>query len=496
MDIRRRGTDFEPAWDGAAPLFVRRSFGSFSRSRLATSRFIGLDAVSVCACATVYSEESNPYRSKNMSNRQSVPSELQRDLLLASRRRCAICYGLYGDLGVKKGQIAHLNRNSSQTVFENLVWLCVEHHPEYDGQFNQVKNFTKEEVRTFRSELYSRLAGPSVSIDIERIAHVMRLSRSDAYELRKQLERKDLPVWIRDAAAALGRLVEESPDGVRRAQESRSYLLSIVPYTNIADSLQTVQLEMAKFIDKLGFGTQQRFIEEQFRISITSTSANNSRILYVFPYFHVPFRRRYWGVLPIGHQTSIGFVIHQSHPASAEWDVIAESTRPGASGNPGIMLAEAADWCERLILHTDAGNGAIYWVDGFVFYDILSEALVRRGPEPLASLARRHKSVRPEEQSSLFFSKSGGSVSDFVPDVFVFDPGECDVIRQLIAPEFRLITVPHEVDVPVGIGFSVPFLPRLMVDSHWEAILQEAKRMYAPYAVALDTLGIKLYSFE
>jgi hypothetical protein len=424
-----------------------------------------------------------------MADRQPIPDQMQRDLLLACRRRCSICYGLHGDLDVKKGQIAHLDRKRSNNVLENLVWLCVEHHPEYDGRFNQVKNFTIEEVRAFRSELYIRLSAPSPSVDLDRIAHVMRMPRSDAREMQKQLSRKDLPHWIRDSASALGRLVEESPDGIRRAAESKSYLVSIVGYTNIEDNLKRVQLELAQYIDRLGFGDQQRFVEEQFRISIAPAIACSSRTLYVFPYFHVPSRRRHWGVLPFAHQTSIGFIVHQSHPAAEEWDSIVGHSRTGGLTSVGVLVS-AEEWCERLILHTDARDGMIHSVDGFIFYEILSEALARRGPESLGAFARRHTNIRPEEQAFLFCMKGCSTKEE--TSVFVFDPGESDLVKSLLAPEFRMIVTPHQVDVPVGVGFSLPCLPRLLAGGRWELILREAERVYAPYDEALEKLGIRL----
>jgi len=52
-----------------------------------------------------------------------------------------------------------------------------------------------------------------------------------------------------------------------------------------------------------------------------------SRVFYVFPYFHVASRRRYCGVLAFARQTSIGFVVHESHPAFADWTTVLAGSR-------------------------------------------------------------------------------------------------------------------------------------------------------------------------
>ena len=49
-------------------------------------------------------------------------------MLLKSRRRCCICFGLNRDLRLKPGQIAHLNQRNDDNREDNLAYLCLEHH--------------------------------------------------------------------------------------------------------------------------------------------------------------------------------------------------------------------------------------------------------------------------------------------------------------------------------------------------------------------------------
>lgn len=79
------------------------------------------------------------------------------EVLVLSRRRCAICFGLNHDNNVKKGQIAHLDGNRKNNDLDNLAFLCFDHHDEYDSTTSQSKSLQLNEVKTYRQELYQNL---------------------------------------------------------------------------------------------------------------------------------------------------------------------------------------------------------------------------------------------------------------------------------------------------------------------------------------------------
>jgi hypothetical protein len=64
-----------------------------------------------------------------------------------------LCFGLNRDANLKAGQIAHIDRDASNDDLDNLVFLCFEHHDQYDSRTSQRKNFTPTELRHFREEL-------------------------------------------------------------------------------------------------------------------------------------------------------------------------------------------------------------------------------------------------------------------------------------------------------------------------------------------------------
>lgn len=85
--------------------------------------------------------------------RKSISPTTQATVLLKSRRRCCICFGLNRDTSIKQGQIAHLDGNHANNKESNLAFLCLAHHDQYDSTTRQSKNFTPMEVIQFREEL-------------------------------------------------------------------------------------------------------------------------------------------------------------------------------------------------------------------------------------------------------------------------------------------------------------------------------------------------------
>ena len=92
-------------------------------------------------------------RSVGMS-RKRIPPKVEAEVLAVCRRRCCICFGLNRDTDIKFGQIAHLDHNPSNNDLDNLAFLCLQHHDQYDTQTSQSKGLKKREVRIYRTELH------------------------------------------------------------------------------------------------------------------------------------------------------------------------------------------------------------------------------------------------------------------------------------------------------------------------------------------------------
>jgi hypothetical protein len=90
-------------------------------------------------------------------NRKPIPQDVITAVLVSSARRCCLCFGLNGDFEQKQGQIAHVDHESSNPEFDNLAFLCLAHHDQYDGRTRQSKGFTVDELKAYRSLLYQEV---------------------------------------------------------------------------------------------------------------------------------------------------------------------------------------------------------------------------------------------------------------------------------------------------------------------------------------------------
>jgi hypothetical protein len=69
-----------------------------------------------------------------------------------------VCFHLDGDLKQKSGQIAHLDGDWTNEAEDNLAWMCMPHHSEYDSTTSQHKNYTIAEIKEMRRRLYEAIA--------------------------------------------------------------------------------------------------------------------------------------------------------------------------------------------------------------------------------------------------------------------------------------------------------------------------------------------------
>jgi hypothetical protein len=90
-----------------------------------------------------------------MKARTHIPEHILHRVLDRSRRRCALCVHFDNDYGQKEGQIAHLDRDRSNSAEDNLAYLCLPHHDDYDTKRRQTKNLIISEVKTARDRLYA-----------------------------------------------------------------------------------------------------------------------------------------------------------------------------------------------------------------------------------------------------------------------------------------------------------------------------------------------------
>jgi hypothetical protein len=120
--------------------------------------------------------------------RKSITQSTEKEVLICSRRRCALCFGLSKDLAIKQGQIAHIDKDNSNAALENLVFLCFNHHNEYDSITSQSKGIAPFELKYYRDELYTYIQDAS---DFEDLSNEQPI-RSGICRIQIKIDLADL----------------------------------------------------------------------------------------------------------------------------------------------------------------------------------------------------------------------------------------------------------------------------------------------------------------
>lgn len=95
--------------------------------------------------------------------RRALPVDTETEVLVRSRRRCALCYGVDRNFDEQLGQIAHIDKNRANNSLDNLAWLCLKHHSLYDSTTSQHKNYRPKEVKAYRKKLYDAIANSEIT---------------------------------------------------------------------------------------------------------------------------------------------------------------------------------------------------------------------------------------------------------------------------------------------------------------------------------------------
>jgi hypothetical protein len=90
--------------------------------------------------------------------RKPILDQAQTNVLTKCRRRCCLCFWLDSIDDVVQGQFAHLDKNPAHSEEDNLAFLCLRHHDDYDSIPRLSKGLREKEVRHWRDELTREMA--------------------------------------------------------------------------------------------------------------------------------------------------------------------------------------------------------------------------------------------------------------------------------------------------------------------------------------------------
>lgn len=109
-----------------------------------------------------------------MARRPHLPRDIAAQVPMLVRRRCCLCVFLKDHTDECRGQIAHLNRRNGDHRLSNLVWLCLDHHDQYDSRTSQSRGLSELEVCSWRDKLIAHYGEQPPFADDDRASHEMR----------------------------------------------------------------------------------------------------------------------------------------------------------------------------------------------------------------------------------------------------------------------------------------------------------------------------------
>jgi hypothetical protein len=235
-------------------------------------------------------------------------------------------------------------------------------------------------------------------------------------------------------------------------------------------------------------------------------------------------KRGFWGVIPMGKQRAFGLVIQESVAKEAFENGLetvdrAYSRSPHQDKRTVEALSRLTEkYKDKLQIHGAAWSskstqeflrtliealskkhkekhdeiyGEMLVRRGYVMGDLLVD-MFRAGPNadliPSVHRLLRTEDVLDESELPLFPKRPKGDI-DVFPDgrrilsTALFDLGQIENIAAAVAGEsgenslrskFHVFIIKHDIDVPVGIGFSLPFLPFLIKRDTWNGSKTES----------------------
>jgi len=242
---------------------------------------------------------------------------------------------------------------------------------------------------------------------------------------------------------------------------------------------------------------------------LDSRFAHNAKVLLLLGFFYRTKARRRdrWQVIPLGHQRAFGMVIPDPLLRKvygvdfSEIDAANFEPPTGPLSSALLKMARAADgvrvggatwstastikFLKPIIRELNAVKGSILCRPGFVMSDLLVEMFQSSAKGDLVpdihTLLTRHpdQNVKDESKLDIFpeFSHANEVQEDFdearlLDRCALFDLGHKRVIDDVVKKEecrenYNILIVNHGLEVPLGVGFSLPLLPALMRRGRW-----------------------------
>lgn len=262
-----------------------------------------------------------------------------------------------------------------------------------------------------------------------------------------------------------------------------------VRFDQLGDAVEGAAWQLAETLGN--FSISEFRDNEYFDVTQRPDLLYDTPLLFAFPFYLTESRRSSFGVLPYGDHHSIGLLLHKNafHGAfgAASQDDVAKDLGIFRKGF-NVFLSQMANQ-----------SGKIHHFQGFIYDEIFPHLVSYYGsPETKQSFYELGKvrepveNVRSLHEEALKVMRKAEPSSLFALDLIVAEEIERGLKKE--RDEFVVLRVAHNQRIPVGIGFTLPLLPRLLEEGNWRALLRAAQKCLTAGSGSQDfeSIGITL----
>ena len=250
--------------------------------------------------------------------------------------------------------------------------------------------------------------------------------------------------------------------------------------------------------------------------------------LFLYPFFLDKRRANIFncGVIPYGRQTMLAVVISKKNTLYEKWQLkrfeYEDDFKKGLSKveakkiittNVGIDRYLGSlendftiNWFKDLIKQIVESNGTMQFVYGYIFLEIVKQFVlehfyddkyIRKLKSPEISI----DSINSNPQSQFYYKYKRG-ISRKIPEnkVLILDPSDALKISKNGKENFKklnngydIIYIKHNIDIKVGIGYSMYALPNIIINDRWKEIQTIAINKLQQHKDFLLNSGIEVF---
>lgn len=329
-----------------------------------------------------------------------------------------------------------------------------------------------------------------------------------------------LPLIIKQSLNTLLKNLRERPELIRKLKGDT---ISIIDPTYI----QKLNRSISKLKNNIKSDFGEEHVNDPKGEQVFEATENkvyyNSKTLFLYPYFLDQNRIGVngAGVIPYAKQTAVAIAIHRENHVYQLWEDMRSNKQTELNTTSKLSdinldrLIQSEDkdfsinWLKKLIQFLyEKSDSEIHSVRGYIFHSIIQQF----AEEHLSDNTRMGEILKISTDTENF-SKPDAKLPFYREvrptenlnhnQILLLDPADAFGVSQNgkrtfkeVWDDYDILYVHHGLDIPVGIGFSLYSIPKLLENNYWETLQKTIWDEFYSYRKELKDIGVDLLPKE